>query len=183
MSSTVYVNLKGVTSGKDTAIDKIKNALGKYSRGADDGDAACKAVTNNSRMDMLRVVVKDFLDPTAGMTDVQRERFVKKLYAKIQSGQKLTPDEMQYLRKYDPVTYMKVARIQAQREAFERQLKSCKSKEEAQELYIDKVTMVPKEDPAREELLAAYDDVYEEFKKSDEYTALPETEKELSIQR
>ena len=115
---------------------------------------------------MLKVAVQDFLDPTAGMTDAQRERFVKKLYAKIQSGKKLTADEMAYLRKYDPVTYMKVARIQAQREALEAQLKSCKSKEEVQKVYTD--------DPAREELMAAYADAYDEFKKSDDYGSLPQ---------
>ena len=76
------------------------------------------------------------------MTDEQKERFIKKLYAKIQSGKKLTPDEMQYLRQNDPVTYMKVARVQAQREAFETQLNNCKSKEEAQDLYLDKVSRI-----------------------------------------
>ena len=34
------------------------------------------------------------------------------------------------------------------------------------------------DDPARKEIMAAYDDVYKEFRKSDEYKALPNTEKE-----
>lgn len=177
MSNTVYFNLKSVTGSKDTALDRLRNVFGRYGEEGS-SEAEGKSVLYSSRMDMLRVAVKDFLDPTAGMTDAQRERFIKKLYAKIQSGAKLTPDEMQYLRKYDPVTYMKVARIQAQREAFERQLESCKSKEEAQELYIDRMTRVPKEDPARKELLAAYDNVYEKFRESGDYRALPETEEE-----
>ncbi|CDD64367.1 putative uncharacterized protein [Firmicutes bacterium CAG:882] len=37
---------------------------------------------------------------------------------------------------------MKVARVQAQREAFETQLNNCKSKEEAQDLYLDKVSRI-----------------------------------------
>ena len=123
------------------------------------------------------------LDPTAGMTDEQKERFIKKLYAKIQSGKKLTPDEMQYLRQNDPVTYMKVARVQAQREALETQLKSCKSKEEAQNIYLDKVSRISEDDPARQERRAAYDDAFDEYRKSGDYKSLPDTEKEIRRNR
>lgn len=178
MNQNVYVNLKSlktsVSGDRQTAFDKLSTAFGKYSKTGNDNNQADKPTKYSSRMDMLRVAVKDYLDPTAGMTDEQKERFIKKLYAKIQSGKKLTPDELAYLRKYDPVTYMKVVRIQAKREALETQLKNCKSKEEAQELYVDTVSRIPEDDPARKELLAAYDDAYEEFKKSDDYGGLPE---------
>ena len=123
MSQNVYVNLKSlktsVSGSRQTAFDKLSTAFGKYSKTGNDNKQADKTTKFASRMNMLRVAVKDYLDPTAGMTDEQKERFIKKLYAKIQSGKKLTPDEMQYLRQNDPVTYMKVARVQAQREAFE----------------------------------------------------------------
>lgn len=178
MNQNVYVNLKSlktsVSGDRQTAFDKLSTAFGKYSKTGNDNNQADKPTQYSSRMDMLRVAVKDYLDPTVGMTDEQKERFIKKLYAKIQSGKKLTPDELAYLRKYDPVTYMKVVRIQAKREALETQLKNCKSKEEAQELYVDTVSRIPEDDPARKELLAAYDDAYEEFKKSDDYGSLPE---------
>jgi hypothetical protein len=146
MSQNVYVNLKSlktsVSGSRQTAFDKLSTAFGKYSKTGNDNKQADKTTKFASRMNMLRVAVNDYLDPTAGMTDEQKERFIKKLYAKIQSGKKLTPDEMQYLRQNDPVTYMKVARVQAQREALETQLKSCKSKEEAQDLYLDKVSRI-----------------------------------------
>ena len=164
MSQNVYVNLKSlktsVSGGRQTAFDKLSTAFGKYSKTGNDNNQVDKSTKYASRMDMLRVAVQDYLDPTAGMTDAQRERFIKKIYAKIQSGKKLTQDELACLRRYDPVTYMKVARIQAQREALEAQLKCCKSKEEAQELYTDAVSRIPEDDPARAELLAAYDDAY-----------------------
>ena len=181
MTQNVYVNLKSLRAnlngGSQTALDKLKTAFGKYTVDESDAAGVSNSQKYSSRMDMLRVAVKDYLDPTAGMTDEQRERFIRKLYAKIQSGKKLTQDEMAYLRKYDPVTYMKVARIQAQREALEAQLKNCKSKKEAEELYTDTVVRVPDDDPARKELLAAYDDAYEEFKKSGGYGKLPENDK------
>ena len=158
-------------------FDKLENAFSRYKVNETHAYTTAdnsKQADYSSSMNMLKVAVQDFLDPTAGMTDAQRERFVKKLYAKIQSGKKLTADEMAYLRKYDPVTYMKVARIQAQREALEAQLKSCKSKEEVQKVYTDAVIRVPEDDPAREELMAAYADAYDEFKKSDDYGSLPQ---------
>lgn len=183
MPQNVYVNLKtiktNIAGGKQTAFDKIKTALGNDSGGAE----AAGQATYDSRMNMLRVAVKDYLDPTAGMTDEQKEKFIKKLYAKIQSGKKLTPDEMQYLRQYDPVTYMKVARVQAQREALETQLKNCKSKEEAQDIYLDKVSRISEDDPARQELRAAYDDAFDEYKKSGDYKSLPNTEEERKRKR
>ena len=182
MSQNVYVNLKSlktsVSGGRQTAFDKLSTAFGKYSKTGNDNNQVDKSTKYASRMDMLRVAMQDYLDPTAGMTDAQRERFIKKIYAKIQSGKKLTQDELAYLRRYDPVTYMKVARIQAQREALEAQLKCCKSKEEAQELYTDAVSRIPEDDPARAELLVAYDDAYGEFKKSDDYGSMPQKDED-----
>ena len=187
MSQNVYVNLKSlktsVSGSRQTALDKLSTAFGKYSKTGNDNKQADKTTKFASRMNMLRVAVNDYLDPTAGMTDEQKERFIKKLYAKIQSGKKLTPDEMQYLRQNDPVTYMKVARVQAQREALETQLKSCKSKEEAQDLYLDKVSRISEDDPARQELRAAYDDAFDEYRKSGDYKSLPDTEKEIRRNR
>ena len=172
MSETVHINLKAMLNNTGNGINKLDNLFSKYR--ADDGSAEMNPKPSyNSRAEMLRLAMEDYLDPTAGMTDAQRERFIKELYAKIQSGRKLTPDEMQYLRRYDPVTYLKVARIQAQREALEKRLKSCSSKEEAQEVYTDAVTRIPEDDPARKELVAAYDRAYEEFKESGDYRALP----------
>ena len=172
MSQNVYVNLKSlktsVSGDGRTAFDKLKTVFGKNSSNGDKPMQASGPVAYSSRMDMLRVAVQD----------AQRERFIKKIYAKIQSGKKLTQDELAYLRRYDPVTYMKVARIQAQREALEAQLKCCKSKEEAQELYTDAVSRIPEDDPARAELLAAYDDAYGEFKKSDDYGSLPQKDED-----
>ena len=176
MSETVHINLKAMMSSEN-GMGKLDNLFSKYR--ADEGCAEMNPKPSyNSRAELQRLAIEDFLDPTAGMTDAQRERFIRELYAKIQSGRKLTPDEMQYLRRYDPVTYLKVARIQAQREALENRLKNCKSKEEAQEVYTDTVARIPEDDPARKELMAAYDRAYEEFKESGEYGKLPDEDLE-----
>ena len=40
------------------------------------------------------------------------------------------------------------------------------------------MSRISEDDPAKKELMAAYDDVYKEFKKSNENKVLPNTEKE-----
>ena len=50
--------------------------------------------------------------------------------------------------------------------------------DEALEIYTSAKSRISDDDPAREELNAAYDDAYGEFKKSEQYKKLPATEKE-----
>ena len=113
-----------------------------------------------------------------GQGEEEKKKFVQKLYRKLESGKKLSADEMQYLRKNDPVTYAKAAKVQVLRESLKKQLKSATSKEKAADIYTQAMSRISEDDPARKEIMAAYDDVYKEFRKSDEYKALPNTEKE-----
>lgn len=126
----------------------------------------------------LKEAVDAIFDPTTGMSEEEKKKFVQKLYRKLESGKKLSADEMQYLRKNDPVTYAKAAKVQVLRESLKKQLKSATSKEKAADIYTQAMSRISEDDPARKEIMAAYDDVYKEFRKSDEYKALPNTEKE-----
>ncbi len=51
---------------------------------------------------------------------------------KIRSGKRLSTAEMQYLKENDPQTYEKAKQIELERQAYERELKQCKTKEEVQ---------------------------------------------------
>lgn len=126
----------------------------------------------------LKDMVDSLFDPTTGMSDEEKEKFVEKLHQKIESGKELSYDEMQYLRINEPLTYAKMAKVQIQRKCLETQLNSCKSKEEAHDMYVKAMSRISEDDPARRETIAAYNDVYEEFKKSEEYEKLPNTDKE-----
>ena len=138
----------------------------------------------NTKLDTLSIglqlkeAVDSIFDPTIGMSEEEKKKFVQKLYRKLESGKKLSADEMQYLRKNDPVTYAKAAKVQVLRESLKKQLKSATSKEKAADIYTQAMSRISEDDPARKEIMAAYDDVYKEFRKSDEYKALPNTEKE-----
>lgn len=137
---------------------------------------ASQPVTAENMGMVFKEAIDNIFDPTTAMTDKQKEDFVKGIQRKIDKGEKLTYDEMQYLRINNPVQYAKMVKVQMKREALERRLEACKSKQEAQEVYVDAVSRISKEDSAIKETLAAYDNAMEEFKKTDQYKRLPQEE-------
>lgn len=153
------------------------NIFKKYSVGNEETKTQNEADTATIGLH-LKEAVDSIFDPTTGMTEEQKKKFVEKLYRKLESGKKLTADEMQYLRMNDPVTYAKAARVQTMREAFKKQLENAKSKEEASDMYLTNMSRIGEDDPAKKELQAAYEDVYSEFRKMNAYKKLPDTRKE-----
>ncbi len=59
---------------------------------------------------------------------------------KLMSGKKLSSKEMDYLRENDPELYKKAKAIEMEREAYERELKRCKTKEEVQKVKMAHAT-------------------------------------------
>ena len=170
----LYNNNKAKSTNKTTRL--INNLFKKYRKDDTENE------DENTKLDTLSIGLKEavdsIFDPTIGMSEEEKKKFVQKLYRKLESGKKLSADEMQYLRKNDPVTYAKAAKVQVLRESLKKQLKSATSKEKAADIYTQAMSRISEDDPARKEIMAAYDDVYKEFRKSDEYKALPNTEKE-----
>lgn len=107
-----------------------------------------------------------------------KKEYEARIYAKVQMGKKLTPDELSFLARTNPVLYQKAMRVQIMRRMLENRLKSCKSKQEAQEVFSAAISGISENDPDKEILVAALEDVYMEFKKSDAYKKLPLTEEE-----
>lgn len=171
------------TSGmqeQSKAMRLVNNMFSKYRTTIKAADTDIDMATIGLQ---LKEAVDSIFDPTTAMTEEQKKKFVEKLYKKLENGKKLTPDELQYLRMNDPVTYAKAARIQTLREAFKKQLENAKSKEEAADMYLQNMSRISEDDPAKKELEAAYSDVYEEFKKTENYRRLPETRKEAEEER
>ena len=69
-------------------------------------------------------------------------------------------------------------RVQIQRQALEERIKHCHSKEEVQDVYSEAMFHISDDDPAKQMLYAAYDDVLKEFKKTSDYQELPETKED-----
>lgn len=140
-------------------------------------------VSSQDFCQQMKEYVDGIFDPTTAMSDEDRNHFIQEIQRKIHSGEKLTADEMQYLRIHDPQTYAVMARVQAQREALKTRMQSCRSKQEAQEVYMQAVSHISKEDPAAEALYAAFNKAREEVMQSSEYQELPETEEEAKKMR
>jgi len=159
-----------------SGINKINSCFSNFQK--EDAETAKEPVSVENMGLLYKEAIDKIFDPTSAMTEEQKQEFIKEIQRKIEKGEKLTYDEMQYLRINNPVEYAKMAKVQAKREALERRLENCKSKQEAQEVYVEAMSRVSREDTAIKETFAAYDNTMEEFKKSEQYKELPAEEKE-----
>lgn len=178
MSQTPHV---GVT------VQNVKNENGKGTRPVFQFSGikkkgqqaeAAKPFNKQDFCEQMKEYIDGLFDPTTAMSDQDKQKFEQEIQRKIRTGEKLTADEMQYLRIHNPQMYAMMARVQSQREALEARLRSCKSKQEAQEVYMEEVSRISDEDPAAEALHAAYNNAWQEFAGSEEYQELPDTKEE-----
>lgn len=108
------------------------------------------------------------------MSEEEKEKRLKKIEQKLKNGKKLTAEEMNFIQQYYPEKYPAIKRIQVMRENLENKLEQTSSKQEVQDLYTLAVGMISEKDPYKEEILSAYQDVLQEFKKSSTYQKLPQ---------
>lgn len=119
------------------------------------------------------------------------------IYAKIQSGQELSPAEEDKLRAKDPKMYMEYKADRMEQEAYERRLKNCKTKEEAERLHVNRMNgklselksivnnpNIPKSEKLKEAQRILGDtaktaQIFHTFTKSAEFKELP-TEEEVT---
>ena len=112
------------------------------------------------------------------MSEQERERYHQNILAKIESGKKLSSQELAYLRVNDPMAYQKARRMEQKRQWLEQQMKKCKSKQEVREVVENAITHVSEKDPDRDAIIATYQEAYQEFRKTARYRRLPDTRKE-----
>lgn len=120
---------------------------------------------------------------------------------KLNSGKKLTAEEMDYLQKHDPQKYQKVKQIEAEQENYEKELKRCKTKDEVQRVKmahtassLSAVNNI-KNNPAipeekKLELIMhehrknmAFEETIREFVESGKYAKLPTEEERLKAEK
>ncbi len=90
----------------------------------------------------------------------------------------MTPREIIYLQKKNPMLYMKVIMMEKKREILEQRLKNCKSKKEVNDVITREVSLLQKDDPDKDIKLKVILDTVKDFKKTQYYKTLPEREKE-----
>ena len=116
--------------------------------------------------------------------------------SKLQAGGKLTPEEIEYLKKNDPEALKEYEEVKRERESYKKQLKNCKSKEEVEKLKMTKmghymaeakeITNDPYIPKAKKYQLmkkmlkktSAVEAEQEKFLQSSRYAKLPDEEKE-----
>lgn len=115
-------------------------------------------------------------DPFIKPFDFSKEKenqLASRVAAKMSSGKKLTPDELDYLRRTDPKMYAKYLMMQQRKEILKKRLENCKSKQEVNNVICQEISMINKKDPDREMRINIIKEVEKEFKKTKRYKELP----------
>lgn len=122
--------------------------------------------------------LKEGLESITFETEEQKSAYEGKIMSKINAGEKLTAQELNYLRRNNPELYQKVMRLEIKRKSLEQRLKNCKSKKEAAEIISNEIANVSKKDPDRELIIKVIEKTIKEFKKSAKYQSLPNKDEE-----
>ncbi len=101
-----------------------------------------------------------------------------KIRSKLEAGVPLTRKEMEFLRKYNPRLYAIALRVEIKRKALEERLSHAKSKSEVQDIQLEAMATIRKDDPAKKYMVAAVEYAMKEFKETKFYKTLPETKEE-----
>lgn len=110
------------------------------------------------------------------ISEETRRRLEKRIRAKLEAGKRLTAKELRYLRRYNPGLYATAMRVEAKRRSMEERLRHARSKEEVEDILSEELASVSKKDAAYQYITAAVINTAEEFKKTDSYSKLPQTE-------
>lgn len=185
-ASLNWKNILGKEDRQKNIFEKLSQAVKVSGRtGTTDADSAGSSMQTTGiggqKTDgfSIQSMLMEYLDPTAGLSEEEKQAYEARIMQKLKSGKELTPEETNYLRAKNPVLYAQVARVEAMRENLKQQLENCRSKEEVENVYGTSMSMVSKDDPMKEYIVAAYDDVTKEFKESDKYKSLPEKEEDV----
>lgn len=92
-------------------------------------------------------ILKKDMDPQTRQINKYKEDLAKmresnkmsEITTKIKSGSELTPEELDYLKKNNPSAYKDYLEIQQEKENYEKELKSCKTKDEVEELRVTRL--------------------------------------------
>jgi len=176
----VLGNISLTAKKVDTCKDKVLNTKGEIvtnpiSDTISDGDSTLQGVARQIKGFINAQNVCDDAD-----SDKTKQKYFEKIYAKLKSGRPLTPKQLAYLQKNEPLLYLYAKIIEMKRKSVESQLRNCRSKEEAQRIQESAISNIGKNNPIREMQISAVNYTIEEFKKTDSYKSLPATDKEVN---
>ena len=136
-----------------------------------------------STKELASYILDSVHDSFDEMSEEKRKDMDAKIQAKLESGNKLTPEKLRYLQKYNPMLYAHALRVQVLAKAVEEQLKHARSKEEANRIITGAIAGISKDDPDRKYIFAAINRISTEMHKSPAYNRLPETDADVQKAR
>jgi hypothetical protein len=136
--------------------------------------------TLRSGSELAEYLTEKINNNSDSMSDADKEKMRARIEAKLKSGKKLTSEEEQFLKETDPQLYMQYQRIRAMADNMASQLKHAKTRQQANDIIATSMSSVSDKDPYQEYILAAMNEVAKEFKKSPEYSRLPEKDSDLA---
>lgn len=119
-----------IMSGTIYSMGKRAELEGKWQQKKESGKIFQKEMTAEERM-MARY--------QEDLENMRKNDTMNAISNKLKSGQGLTPEEVQYLQRNNPAMYKEYQEIKSEKEAYERELKNCKTKEDAERLKINKM--------------------------------------------
>lgn len=125
------VNSYGLNLGNSKSISPFSNSK----------DKTVKLIANGKSIELAK---KEENVPAYLQQIRQQNEQLKhqQIMAKAESGSDLSPEELAYLKEKDPDLYRQIMQERQFQKQFEQQLKNCKTKKEAQELYLNTQIMV-----------------------------------------
>ena len=119
-----------IMSGTIYSMGKMAELESRWQQKKESGKIFQKEMTAEERM-MARY--------QEDLENMRKNDTMNSIANKLRSGQELTPDEVQYLQRNNPMMYKEYQEIKGEKEAYERELKNCRTKEEAERLKINKM--------------------------------------------
>jgi hypothetical protein len=135
--------------------------------------------TIRSESELAEYLMEKVNNDSNSMSDEDKEKMRARIEAKLKSGKKLSSKEEQFLRETDPQMYMQYQRIRAMADTMDSQLKHAKTKQQANDIITTSMSGVSDQDPCKEYVLAAMNEVAKEFKKSPGYNRLPDSDSDI----
>lgn len=135
---------------------------------------------NTGILQYMDAVTKNTNDAAA---EEKKQQKLQHIMNKLKHGKKLTAQEMEFLKMNYPDAYQRALRVQKMAEMLENQLKHAKSKQEANGYIAAAIGGVSDDDPDKEYLVAAYNEISKEFHHSSAYHRLPDTIEDTKKQR
>ncbi len=133
---------------------------------------------DKNQTDPVKDVLRSSIQEAFDYTEEKAQQLSNDISNKMKTGAKLTAEELIYLRRKDPILYMKYMMLQKKKEMLEKRLKNCKSKQEVNDVINQEVNILQKNDPDRGLKLKVIKDTEKEFKQTGRYRQLPDKKEE-----